>query len=146
MERSSVYRECKELETEGLVISELRRVRLRFFPPTRETVMPENAERIREIATDIREIIKRHELPRQRDDLKSSLTEYFEKLCQESDLERYVGAIKRFEAELLRAVETATKKTDLYALLSEKAFWASKRIWEAVPQEQQEEVEDLSGG
>jgi predicted transcriptional regulator len=132
VERSRVYRECRRLEDAGQLISALQRIYLSFSPLTDEMITLDNHKRLRKLAADIRSIIERYDLPRQRAELRSALKDHFEKLYRRPDLKPFINTIKRFASKLLRQIENETEKPDLYELLS-TGFPAGRRFW-ALPQ------------
>jgi hypothetical protein len=123
-----VSRLCHSLAINGcLARGEPSKRRLFFAPITGETIHASNYDRINELYSDLRRIIAEHNL---RDPaLKSRLQGFFGKALMNDEYARYNASINSFRNDLLKTVDTAKKKSDVFRLLGLRPFYRDVTTW-----------------
>ncbi|HSS41882.1 MAG TPA: hypothetical protein VLK37_04945 [Solirubrobacterales bacterium] len=126
-----VYRRCKQLEKDGRLTSDLvgsDGKNIFFFPMTREIVTTDNHDRIEAMTEAIAEIIRAHALPLERTQLAAALELQFERLAERSS-GGAGGTIEEFAIEVLNAVASADKRSDVTKHLGIRPMRPTARVW-----------------
>jgi hypothetical protein len=93
-----------------------------------EPVTSQSYERIGRLDEAIRETVRAYSLPQERAQLSDALEVQFERLAENMAADSR-SALEEFAAELLEAVATATKQSDVTSHLGIRPRHPAARVW-----------------
>jgi predicted ArsR family transcriptional regulator len=134
--REAVFKRCKRLEKEGVLISQLERPAgksLYFFPATREVMTSNTHAQINRLNDALLEVVRSYALPHERTQLVAALEFELQSLAETLSEAKRV-AFEEFAQELIKAARTAEKRGDLTEHLGIRPMRPTSRIWRLGPQ------------
>jgi hypothetical protein len=127
-----VYQICRSLVEKGLFrkgVIKPSEKRVLYAPLIGEVIDASSYERMKTLDKKLRRIIAKFSLEDPR--LKQNLEKFFLNLLKKKEYEKYSTSINSFKKDLLRAVDSAEKKSDVRKYLGFRPFHPKERTWES---------------